>query len=127
MYWAYRDVSVLVLAPLCGLLAVALDGNLPILATYTQIFMGSVGSVRKGLFPAISAGCFVWQVDGKIRAQRPRLPINHRRLGSSADGIGSGAQLQHLDLRRRFFICRRLRRLPHDPKLVSRSQYSPAV
>ena len=43
MCLAYRDVSVLILAPLCALLAVVFDGNLPVLAAYTQIFMGSVG------------------------------------------------------------------------------------
>ncbi len=32
IYLAYRDVSVLVLAPLCALVAVVLDGHLPVLA-----------------------------------------------------------------------------------------------
>lgn len=56
MYLAYRDVSVLVLAPVCALLAVALDGNLPILATYTQIFMGSVGQFIRDYFPLFLLG-----------------------------------------------------------------------
>lgn len=53
---AYRNVSVLVLAPLCALLAVLLDGNLPILATYTQIFMASVGQFVKDFFPLFLLG-----------------------------------------------------------------------
>lgn len=51
IYLAYCGVSVLVLAPLCALLAVTLDGSLPLLATYTQIFMGSVGEFVKNFFP----------------------------------------------------------------------------
>jgi H+/gluconate symporter-like permease len=33
MFLAYRNISVLVLAPLCALLAVAVDGELPLLAS----------------------------------------------------------------------------------------------
>ena len=56
IYLAYRDVSVLVLAPVCALLAVMFDGNLPVLATYTQIFMGSVGQFVKDYFPLFLLG-----------------------------------------------------------------------
>ena len=56
MYMAYRDVSVLILAPLCALLAVTFDGNLPVLATYTQIFMGSVGQFVRDYFPLFLLG-----------------------------------------------------------------------
>ena len=56
IYLAYRGVSVLVLAPLCALLAVWLDGDLPLLATYTQIFMGSVGEFVKNFFPLFLLG-----------------------------------------------------------------------
>ena len=56
IYLAYRDVSVLVLAPVCALLAVVFDGNLPVLATYTQIFMGSVGQFVKDYFPLFLLG-----------------------------------------------------------------------
>ncbi len=56
MYLAYRDVSVLILAPLCALLAVVFDGNLPLLATYTQIFMGSVGQFVRDYFPLFLLG-----------------------------------------------------------------------
>lgn len=56
IYLAYRDVSVLVLAPVCALLATALDGGLPLLATYTQIFMGSVGQFVRDFFPLFLLG-----------------------------------------------------------------------
>lgn len=56
IYLAYRDVSVLVLAPLCALVAVYLDGDLPVLASYTQIFMASVGQFVKDFFPLFLLG-----------------------------------------------------------------------
>jgi H+/gluconate symporter-like permease len=56
IYLAYCGVSVLLLAPLCAILAVMLDGNLPLLATYTQIFMGSVGEFIKNFFPLFLLG-----------------------------------------------------------------------
>lgn len=56
MVLAYRDVSVIVLAPICALLAVLLDGNLPVLAVYTQIFMSSVGNFIRDYFPLFLLG-----------------------------------------------------------------------
>lgn len=56
MYLAYRDVSVLILAPLCALLAVLFDGSLPLLATYTQVFMGGVGDFVRDYFPLFLLG-----------------------------------------------------------------------
>lgn len=56
IYLAYRDVSVLVLAPVCALLAASFDGSLPLLATYTQIFMGSVGQFVRDFFPLFLLG-----------------------------------------------------------------------
>lgn len=51
MILAYRNHSVIVIAPLCALLAVAIDGELPLLATYTQIFLDSVGLFIVRYFP----------------------------------------------------------------------------
>ena len=56
MFLAYRNISVLVLAPLCALLAVAIDGELPLLASYTQIFMASVGQFVTNYFPLFLLG-----------------------------------------------------------------------
>ncbi len=59
IYLAYRDTSVLILAPVCALLAVMCDGNLPWLAAYTQIFMGSVGQFVKDYFPLFLLGALL--------------------------------------------------------------------
>jgi H+/gluconate symporter-like permease len=56
IFLAYRNVSVLILAPLCAMLAVLLDGNLPLLATYTQIFMASIGQFVRDYFPLFLLG-----------------------------------------------------------------------
>lgn len=56
IYLAYRNVSVLVLAPLCAMLAVLLDGNMPLLAAYTQIFMAGVAQFVKDYFALFLLG-----------------------------------------------------------------------
>jgi len=43
MCLAYRNHSVIVIAPICALIAVGVDGELPLLAAYTQIFLINLG------------------------------------------------------------------------------------
>jgi H+/gluconate symporter-like permease len=56
MYFAFRGVTLLLLAPGAALLAVALSGSLPILAAYTQIFMTSTGQFIISFFPLFLLG-----------------------------------------------------------------------
>ncbi|MCB4822867.1 GntP family permease [Roseicella aerolata] len=56
MYLAYRGINVLVLAPLMALLAVLAQGDLPILGTYTQVFMASLGRYVVQFFPLFMLG-----------------------------------------------------------------------
>ncbi len=56
MYLAYRGINVLVLAPLLSLLAVVLGGGMPLLATYTQVFMESLGGYVVKYFPLFMLG-----------------------------------------------------------------------
>lgn len=56
MFLAYRNVSVLVLAPICAMLAVLLDGQYSLMASYTQIFMASVGQFITNYFPLFLLG-----------------------------------------------------------------------
>ncbi len=53
---AYRNHSVIVIAPLCALVAVVIDGELPLTATYTQIFMTSLGTFIQRYFPLFLLG-----------------------------------------------------------------------
>ncbi len=56
MYLAYRGINVLVLAPLMALLAVLAQGDLPILGTYTQVFMSALGRYALQFFPLFLLG-----------------------------------------------------------------------
>jgi H+/gluconate symporter-like permease len=56
MYLAYRGINVLVLAPLMSLLAILIAGEGPLLATYTQIFMKSLGGYLITFFPLFLLG-----------------------------------------------------------------------
>ena len=56
MYLAYRGINVLVLAPLLSLLAVLIGGDTRLLATYTQIFMTSLGGFVAQYFPLFLLG-----------------------------------------------------------------------
>ena len=56
MALAYRGVSVLVLAPLCALLAVLLSPDAPLFASYTQVFMTALGGFVIAFFPLFLLG-----------------------------------------------------------------------
>lgn len=56
MYLAYRGLSVLVLSPVMAFVAVICAGNIPILATYTQVFMPAVGDFIVLYFPLFLLG-----------------------------------------------------------------------
>ncbi len=56
MYLAYRGINVLILAPILSLLAVLISGGGPLLATYTQIFMHSLGGNLIKYFPLFLLG-----------------------------------------------------------------------
>ncbi len=53
---AYRGYSVIVLAPLAALLAVVLQFDAPILASYTQVFMTATGRFIAQFFPLFLLG-----------------------------------------------------------------------
>lgn len=56
MYLAYRGISLLILAPALAVLAVLATGDLPILASYTQIFMSATGGFITSFFPLFLLG-----------------------------------------------------------------------
>lgn len=78
---AYRGVSVLVLAPLCALLAVVFSPEAPLFASYTQVFMPALGGFVVAFFPLFLLGA----VFGKLMdASGAALAIAQgivRRLG----------------------------------------------
>lgn len=56
MALAYRGYSVLLLAPLCALVAVLCSGDVPLLASYTQVFMPALGGFVVAFFPLFLLG-----------------------------------------------------------------------
>lgn len=82
MALAYRGVSVLVLAPLCALLAVVFSPDAPLFASYTQVFMKALGGFVIAFFPLFLLGA----VFGKLmEASGAALAIAQgivRRLGT---------------------------------------------
>ncbi|MCP5365465.1 MAG: GntP family permease [Hyphomicrobiales bacterium] len=56
MYLAYRGINVLLLAPICATIAVIFAGDLPLMATYTQIFMIELGKYLAKFFPLFMLG-----------------------------------------------------------------------
>ncbi len=57
MYWAYRGVSVLLLAPVLALLAVVMSGDVALLLpVYTQVFMKAMGGYLMQFFPLFLLG-----------------------------------------------------------------------
>lgn len=75
---AYRNHSVIVIAPICALVAVAIDGELPLTATYTQIFMASLGTFVQRYFPLFLLG----SIFGKLMEETgSAASIAHRAVG----------------------------------------------
>ena len=56
MYFAYRGINVLVLAPIMALFACAFHADAPLLATYTQVFMPALGGYLLQYFPVFLLG-----------------------------------------------------------------------
>jgi H+/gluconate symporter-like permease len=56
MILAYRGINVIILAPLMALLATVFAGGLPLLATYTQVFMPALGNYLITYFPLFLLG-----------------------------------------------------------------------
>ena len=76
IYLAFRGVTLLVLGLGMALLAALMTGGLPLLATYTQIFMRSTGDFIIAFFP-------------QTRSSRGLPRYLHGRRRRTDDGAGS--------------------------------------
>jgi H+/gluconate symporter-like permease len=56
MFLAYRGINVLILAPICATVAILFTGDLPVLGTYTQVFMVELGRYLAKFFPLFMLG-----------------------------------------------------------------------
>ena len=61
MYLAYRGITVLILAPILALVAAAFS-DMPLLATYTHVFMPNLANYLKTFFPVFLLGAIFGKV-----------------------------------------------------------------
>lgn len=80
MFLAYRGVSVLILAPLLALLAGIVSG-MPILPTYTEIFLPSLAGFVKVYFPFILLGAIFGKVMDESGAAKAIAKMIIQKLG----------------------------------------------
>ncbi|WP_331497641.1 GntP family permease [Paracoccus sp. (in: a-proteobacteria)] len=79
---AYREINVLVLSPLLALLAVAMAGGVPLLASYTQVFMTALGDYVILYFPLFLLGAIFGKVMADSGAARSIAEWIIARLGA---------------------------------------------
>ncbi len=81
MTLAYRGFNVLVLAPVMALLAVLLGRDAPLLATYTQVYMESLGGYLVKYFPLFLLGSIFGKLMGDSGSARAISQCIVARLG----------------------------------------------
>jgi H+/gluconate symporter-like permease len=81
MFFAYRGLSVLILAPLAALLAVSFS-SAPLLASYTQVFMPALGGFVVLYFPLFLLGAIFGKLMEASGAARALAAAIVERLGT---------------------------------------------
>lgn len=82
MYLAYRGVSVIILAPVLALMACVFNGGVPLLATYTQVFMSAMGGFAIKYFPIFLLGAIFGKLMEDTGCARAIAKLFIRRLGA---------------------------------------------
>ncbi|MBC9176623.1 GntP family permease [Pseudoroseomonas ludipueritiae] len=82
MYFAYRGYNVLVLAPIMAAFAVILAQGGPVLATYTQVFMTSLGRYVVLFFPVFMLGAIFGKMMADSGASTTIAHTIIKRLGA---------------------------------------------
>lgn len=87
MYFAYRGINVLVLAPVCALMAVLFQtheftGNGIPLAYYTQVFMSALGKYVVAYFPLFLLGAIFGKLMSDTRAAKVIGETISKKVGS---------------------------------------------
>lgn len=81
IFLAYRGITVLVLAPLLAIVAVLFNGGVPVLASYTEIFMTSFAGYAKAYFPLFLLGAIFGKVMDDSGSARSIAAAIVKRLG----------------------------------------------
>ncbi len=65
MFFAYRGISVLILAPIMAAVAILLSGDMAyMMPQYTETFMSALGGYILKFFPIFFIGCLIWAAHG---------------------------------------------------------------
>lgn len=83
MFLAYRGINVIILAPLMALLATVFAGGLPLIATYTQVFMPALGNYLITYFPLFLLGALFGKLMDDCGAARAIAHFIVDKLGDS--------------------------------------------
>lgn len=81
IFLAYRGITVLVLAPLLAIVAVLFNGGVPVLASYTEVFMTSFAGYAKAYFPLFLLGAIFGKVMDDSGSARSIAEAIVKRLG----------------------------------------------
>lgn len=81
IFLAYRGITVLVLAPLLAIVAVLFNGGVPVLASYTEVFMTSFAGYAKAYFPLFLLGAIFGKVMDDSGSARSIAETIVRQLG----------------------------------------------
>lgn len=87
MYFAYRGVTVLVLAPILAILAALVSGEIPPLAALSEIFMPAAANYIKLYFPVFLAGAIFGKLMGVSGAATSIANFVSHRFGKRASVI----------------------------------------
>lgn len=82
IFFAYRGVSVLLLGPIMALVAALFAAGTPLLASYTQVFMGSAGQFITQFFPLFLLGAIFGKLMDDSRAAESISQTIVGKLGS---------------------------------------------
>ena len=82
IFFAYRGVSVLLLGPIMALIAALFATGTPLLASYTQVFMGSAGNFITQFFPLFLLGAIFGKLMDDSRAAESISQTIVGKLGS---------------------------------------------
>ena len=110
MYLAYRGISVLILAPILALLAAAFSG-MPLIATYTQVFMPNLANYLKLYFPVFLLGAIFGKVMEDSGSAKAIAHAIATRLGK-----GINPEVLHRIVA---IACGGLDSLPHNGAVVT--------
>lgn len=83
MYFAYKGVSVIWLAPILAIFAALFSPNTPLMASFTEVFMKSAANYVKLYFPAFLLGAIFGKVMDASGAAKSIASVITKKIGAT--------------------------------------------